>query len=489
MKFSKYLKTVEIIFFLFVTLLFITKLDHYYFFTDELLYAYSGTAHFQGDYSSALQVSPLPKYIAGLMFTISNGNLAIMRLPYALMGIATCYLVYLVLKKEFGSVFGFIGAAFFATSRIIFDASRMVMLEPLLHLFWMLFLYFYYDSFFKSTKKLYLLSGLFLGLSLSIKLSSLVLFPFIALGFLYKVKFSREEKPLLFKNYFSMLAIGGVTVFIGYLHFIFKAGIVTAALETLRAIKSTYITKSAEGKVHVINQLVYEKSPWWTYGSYFLTYNSFFRAVIAIFLGTLALFKKNFFVLYWGTFFVLVLGFYQLSGVKNVRYVSSVELPLIFLMTAGLHFLFQKYKKSTIFLFVTLFTVFFLFLTQIGYLSALKYTEYEGLFRYFKAETSNFTEYKRLYAFGSVRSLKYYREQVPDVGMLLWRKDYEVMCPEFDTFDYFAFDKEEILKNPDNYMYRYIQANDENFERVPQVMDMYVFKKIAPFESKLSCPE
>ena len=80
-----------------VFILFAWKLDRYYFYTDEILYAHRGLEHFQGIYSATLQVPPLPKYFAGLAYTLANGNLGFMRLPYALLGTFTAYLLYLIL--------------------------------------------------------------------------------------------------------------------------------------------------------------------------------------------------------------------------------------------------------------------------------------------------------------------------------------------------------------------------------------------------------
>lgn len=485
----KELRFLEILIFALVLTLFVIKLDRYYFFTDEILYVQKGIEHFQGNYTGTLQVPPLPKYFAGLMFNLSGGDLGLMRLPYALMSVSTAYLVFVVLKRQFNSLYGLVGVLLFVSSRIIFDASRMVMLEPLMHLFWMLFLYFYYETFFKNTKKLYLLSGIFLGLSLSIKITSLSLLPFVGLGFLYKLLQKPQEKKLLVLNYLSMLMASTIPILLGYFHFFYKSGIITSVRTTFDAVRETYVTKSAEGKVHVIDGIVYEKSPWWTYISYYIKVNGLFRLFVITILSLVSMLKKNFFVYYWGAFFALVLIFHQISGVKNVRYVSSIEIPLIILAVAGLNYVFTKFKKTKGLLFATVFVIMFFVFTQVAYITSLGYTEYEGLYRYFKNETKEFTEYKRMFVFGSVRSLKYYRELVPDAGMLLWRRDYEVMCPEFDSFDYFAFDKEELLKNPDNFMYLYVKANIEDFVQVPQILDMHVFKRIRSFESRIKCPE
>lgn len=474
-----------------ITVLFLIKLDRYYFFTDEILYVQTGIEHFQGLYNDTLQVPPIPKYFAGAAYTLAKENVAYARIPYAFLGVFSAYLIYLIVKKEYNSYLGYIGALMFVTSRIIFDASRMIMLEPLLHLFLLLFLYFYYNTFTKNSHRIYLISGLFLGLSLSIKLTSLILLPFVLLGFIYKIVIQKVPTIEATKYYLYMVFTAAFTGLLGYLHFFYKSGIFSAIIETIKSIRDVYFLKSEEGKTHVIGGNIYEKSPWWTYFYYFIQNNGVFRATFYLVTLVFSLIKRNFFIYYWGIFLIFVTLFHQLSGVKNVRYISSIEIPIIVLSVAGINYFFEQLKTFIKPIYLKLFVSIVLacfILVHINYLNKLNYTEYAGLFRYFQQETSNFEQYKRMYAFGSVRSLKYYRDLVPNMNMLLWRKDYNVMCPEFNSFDYFAFDKEELLKSPDNFMFTYVQVNKANFEQVLEISDMYVYKKFKEFESILPCP-
>lgn len=146
----------ESLIFLLVAVAFLIKLDYYYFFTDEILYVQTGAEHLSGIYTDTLQVPPLPKLLAGGAYIVAGRNLFLLRLPYALMGIASTYFVYLILKREFSKYFALFGVVLFVTDRIIFDATRMVMLEPLMHLAWLGFLYFYYNTFHNTNKKSYI---------------------------------------------------------------------------------------------------------------------------------------------------------------------------------------------------------------------------------------------------------------------------------------------------------------------------------------------
>ena len=477
----------ELVVFGLVLALFLVKLDRHYFFTDEILYVQRGVEQFQGIFTDTLQVPPLPKYLAGVGYMLFGNNLSMLRLPFALIGVLASYLLYLIIKREFNPALGLVGVTLYATSRIIFDASRMVMLEPVMHLFWLLFLYFYYDTFSQAGRRKYLISGVFLGLSLSTKLTSVVLIPFVVLGFAFIWFKKKNERRANLRNYLWLGASATLPVVISYLHFFYKSGFVTAIVETAKGIKDVYLTKSEEGKTHVVGGSVYAKSPWWTYIYYHVQYNGIARTIFYVLSSALLFLKSRFFVLYWSVFFTLVLLFCQFSGVKNVRYISSIEIPLIILAVAGLNYVMQRFGKIAAFGVIPAVLALFI-INQLSYLRNLQYTEYAALFTYFRNETLNFTEYKRMYVLGSVRSMKYYRDMVSNSNMMLWRKDYAVMCPEFGSFDYFAFDREELLKDPANFLYQYVTANIENFDRVPHVQDMFVFKKNKPFQSVIACP-
>ncbi len=478
----------EIFLFAFVTLIFLYKLDYHYFFTDEILYVQRGIEQIDGTFDDTLQVPPLVKYIAGAVAVLFNENIYLMRFVFALAGIASAAILYLIVKREFGKSLGILAVLTYCTSRIIFDSSRMVMLEPFMHLFWLGFHYFYYQTFTNNKTKLYIYSGILIGLALTVKVTSLLLLLFISLGFIYKTINRTDSFKSLFKNYLIMGVFSGAVVALTYLHMFVKKGFMLSVVETLKSIRNVYMDKSSEGKTHVIGNVVYEKSPWWAYFYYHFDLNGLARSIVYPVFLIVALVKRNFFVTYWFVFLVITFMFHQFSGVKNVRYFSSVELSLIILFIAGFYRFcsFIKSKNKILIAKITLLVI--LMLPFVCYLKNLKPTEYLGLYIYFKEETADFTKYKRLYVFGSVRSMKWYRDMVPDKNMFIYRRDYEIMCSEFGNFDYFAFDRQELMKDPDNLLYKFVKDNSYSFEKVNDVSDMDVYKKVTPIEQEFECP-
>jgi len=403
------------------------------------------------------------------------------------MGLLTAYIIFIIIKQEYGATFGVIGACFFVTSRIIFDATRMVMLEPMMHLCWVLFHFYYYQTLKSRTIKLFLLAGIFLGLSLSIKLTSTILIPFTVLSFLYQVLVTKGSKKDLVRGS-AVLIVSSISIAaLGYMHLFYSTGLIQGIRETLRAIRDVYLNKSTAGKIHVIGGKVYKHSPWWTYLYFYLQYNGVSRGIMGGVLVLVSFFQRNTFVLYWGTFSILIIFLQQMSGVKNVRYVSSIEIPLIFLLITGLQYLYRKLGQGLVVKIGVMFMLVLSILSLSNYLYSLKFTEYLGLFNYFKKETKSFSDYKRMYVFGSVRSIGWYRDAVPDKSMFLFRKDYDVMCKEFPSFDYFAFDTEEILKDPSNILYRYVISNISSFRKISEITDMLVYKKTAALDVPIDC--
>ena len=104
----------------------------------------------------------------------------------------------------------------------------------------------------------------------------------------------------------------------------------------------------------------------------------------------------------------------------------------------------------------------------------LQPTKYRALQLYIENVTSNYTTNDRLFLFGSVRSSRWHFENAPE-DKVIFRKDYEVMYPEFPHFKYIALDQIELLKNQDNLLNQYVQQNLGLYDKIPvDGFDLYV---------------
>jgi hypothetical protein len=151
-------------------------------------------------------------------------------------------------------------------------------------------------------------------------------------------------------------------------------------------------------------------------------------------------------------------------------------IPLIFLIIEGIRNINITEIKKQIFLSLM---VLISALVFFDYLYNLKPTKYHALFLYFKNETNNFQLTDRMYSYGSVRSLTWYRRYVSNEDLFLYRRDYKIMSDEFITFKFFAFDNDELkkIKPEENLLYRYVLQNSINFTRIETEFGFTIFKR------------
>jgi hypothetical protein len=90
-------------------------------------------------------------------------------------------------------------------------------------------------------------------------------------------------------------------------------------------------------------------------------------------------------------------------------------------------------------------------------------TSYNALLKFTRKATNNFTNGERVYIFGSIRSSRWYFDDVKE-DIVVSRKDFDVMAVEFGDFKYIAVEDSEVIKNPQNalseYLYQYKQKYD-----------------------------
>lgn len=469
------------ILFIVSSFLFLYKLELASVFTDEVLYFQSGQAYLGGEYAANLQHPLIGKYIAGIPTLFTERNLFILRLPFAILGVLSCLIVYLIIRQFYGYKWAFLGGILYVLAPFIYSSSRMVMLEAPLYFFWLLFNYFYLRYLTSSKKVFIILSGLCLGLGMATKFNSIILYPFslIALFLYAKTSGKKVERRQLF-DLFSMFFISAGTYLFSYIDLIFKNGL-GGLVKVAQVTKDVLLTRNSEGKIHVVGDKVYLKSPWWFYLYYFYRDYSPIQLVVSSCAAFFALFSRSFFVLYWALFLLFNIIFSQALSLKNARYISSMEIPLVFLSVAFLNFLFSRLnKKFSCKIAVTIISLIFLgvIIPRTIYVLNQKTTLYNTLYNYISVKTDNFTNSERTYIYGSIRSSRWTFTKELLSKYVVSRKDFEVMGVEFPVFKYIAFDKTELLKNPQNELMLYIAANPTQYSKT-DLGDILVYEKIS----------
>ncbi|MFA6981608.1 MAG: glycosyltransferase family 39 protein [Patescibacteria group bacterium] len=469
-------RSLVLVVFSLITFLFIYKLDYPYFFTDEVLYVDSGREHLKGVYTSTMHVPLITKYIAGVMYSIADHNVLLLRIPFALMGVLSAIVLYKILEREFGYKWGLLGAMLFTSSEIIYTSTRMVMLEALMHLSWLLFLYLYYLAMEKRQASWFLYSGIFLGLALSSKITSVILIPFTLVFAPHLWKSYKSNHKVFLTHYLIMYTTGFGILAATYIHTLSKLGVRNTIRAIYDGVNEGYLEKSTEGKKHIIDGRVYTKSPYWSY-AYFVYAKEGILRISAYVAGAIsAVLQKNLFVCYWGMFFIMSLAFYQFSGVKNVRYVASFEIPLIIMATAGFYYLSKRSK----YLEVAIISSFFCFFTYHAILVVTQIrTEYNALFEYYlKEETDNYNSSDKIYIYGSIRSGRWYKHgKAVGRDMFEISSDLEAHCPEFQQYDYLIIEKDELERYGNNIMLEHAEKNKDFYESSEQY-GFLIFKRL-----------
>lgn len=447
--------------------LFLYKLDYETFFTDEILYVKSGFENWHGDFTLAREVPPIGKYIAGFMAFFTERDVFLFRLPFALIGAVTSLLIYYIVNKEYGKKWAFVGSFIYILSPFIYSSARMAILEAPLHFFWLLFHIFFYKFIKERKTKDAIISGLFIGLSLASKIPpSLILYPFTAITlaeyiFLTKQKIS---KKLIFQLA-GMYTTSGLGLLIIYIPLIIKNGS-AGLLKVPQAMYDIYFKgRDQKGKEHVVGDGVFSYSPWWYYLFFIKQKYSIPQLLISIFAPISIFFERSFFTLYWTTFLIISLFFFQILNVKAARYISSMELPLVILAVVLIRYAYKIMKDKKIANIVLTLLLIILLVFRLLVIKNIVPTKYNALEKLLLEKTRNFENGERTYIFGSIRSSRWQFSYVAD-DLIVSRKDFKIMSPEFPNFKYIAIDTDEALKDPGNELLMFIKTNREFYDLI-----------------------
>lgn len=424
------------------------KLDAHYMFTDEVLYVQAGREYIKGDYTLNLQHPLVGKYISSITSNFSN-DVFLLRLPFALIGVVSAYLVFKILSTYYNFELALLGLLVHFSLPFLSYTNRSVLLESPMYLFWLIFSYFVL-KFSKTTNfKYFYLAAVSLGLCFSTKYTSIVLLPGLAYMFFI------NKKRIGIKHVITFILIAIFVYFLHYIHLFIEYG-PYHFVNVLRPIKDIFIKRNFEGKLQVINGIVYKSSPWWFYFYYI---KSFYNPLLFLGLIGVASFgvlrnPLNYNVRYWFLLTIFAFIFIQSLPLKNYRYLSSIELPLIFLFIEGVKGFYDKYKAFYILCLVTV--IFAGIFASMG----REPNSYHKAYLYLSKKTNNFSNNERVLIFGSFRSARWYFTGPNDIVVV--RKDLEPLQDELFkfNFNYILVDEVEKAKYPNNILFIFLDSND-----------------------------
>ncbi len=450
-----FLKTISLITFVVMGLfLNLWRIDSHYVFTDEVLYIQAAREYASGDYTLNLQHPLLGKYLSLITYNDDAHDIRAIRTPYAVVGLISSMLVYVIVKKQFGHLSGLLAATLYLILPFLRLTNRSVLLESPMHFFWLLFSYIALSLIQRfSRQKLYFL-GAVLALALSVKFTSAVLF----LPLLYILILIRKELKL--RDIIVFILILGAVLVLHYCHMILISG-PSALLGVLRSFKDVILSRNAEGKIHVVEGLLYKESPWWFYLYHIKnTYST--TTLVGVFILIL-ISVRNFSKRY--AFWVVMLSascvYFQMLTLKNSRYIATMEIPVLFFIMEGADQLRRLTRLAT----VTPGIVILLFFSY--FVDAIKSppNSYNSAYQYLANSTNNFNDGQRILIFGSVRTSRWYFKGPEDIVVI--RKDLEPLKNEFLDFRYILVDEDEKTKFNDNLL----------FHHLDQFSNLYVQRK------------
>ena len=247
-----------------------------------------------------------------------------------------------------------------------------------------------------------------------------------------------------------------------------------------------YLGRSEEGKLHLINGQVFLKSPWWSY-IFFLTNKVSVFGLILYFGGIISsVFNiKNRFLYFWSTFFVSALVLFQISGVKSERYLASLLIPAVVLVIIGVDYLFKKFKYAQYPIYILIFIQ--VLITSANLISQ-EPDRYNGLINnYVSSESSQFTQNKKFYIYGSIRSIRWYvNGKAEGLDMFDYEKNLEDICSKINIYNYFVIDREEIQRYGDNRITLFLNKNLGNFE-LSEKYGFNIYKRNVSKDQILNC--
>jgi len=338
------------------------------FYYDEVVYSVSGLEYLQGDFARNWEHPFLGKYLMGLSLRLFGKSDFSARLPSALFGFLTGLVIYVFAKEVTNPWCGLVAVCLWSTSPIVLWVSRRAILDAPFVFFFTLSWYLFWRFFQTKSTGHALLGGITLGLATATKLVGVILVPILFLYLVFpgisRFNFAQPGSPdpsrkreatAVARNPLRAIldplrpAVLGkliLALIIAWLIFLLiYAPVLNRLGPIFRAINENLKWHQRLGHREVVNGVIYDKQPWWTYlywywrgyPSYLLNYTPGVLILLALAMG-FAVLRGDDIDVFLPLSFLLpfcYLSFYL--SFKMFRYADILEPPLAMLAASFIY--------------------------------------------------------------------------------------------------------------------------------------------------------
>jgi 4-amino-4-deoxy-L-arabinose transferase-like glycosyltransferase len=318
------------------------------FYYDEVVYSLSGVEYLQGDFARNWEHPFLGKYLMGLSLHLLGKSDFSARLPSALFGFLTGIVIYVFAKEATNPWCGLVAVCLWSTSPIVLWVSRRAILDAPFVFFFTLSWYLFWRFFRTKGTGHALLGGITLGLAMATKLVGVMLVPILFLYLVFPGTRDKESlRPAVLGKLTLALSIALLILLLTYAPVLDRLGSV------FRVMNEHWRWEQRSGHREVINNVIYDKQPWWTYLYWYwrgyLPYLQSYTPGVLILLGLAIGFallrgdKIDVFLLLSFLLPFCYLSFYL--SFKMFRYADILEPPLAMLAASFTFAVGSSFKK------------------------------------------------------------------------------------------------------------------------------------------------
>ncbi len=328
------------------------------FYYDEVVYSLSGLEYLQGDFSRNWEHPFLGKYLMGLSLHLFGRSDFSARLPSALFGFLTGIVIYFFAKEVTNPWCGLAAVCLWSTSPIVLWVSRRAILDAPLVFFFTLSWYLFWRFFRTKGTGYALLGGVTLGLAAATKLIGLILIPILFLYLVFpgtrdtamtaslpteqpsprsgnrqRPKDRGRLEPAVLGKLALAFSVAILVFLLSYTPVLNRLGPI------FRVMNEHWQWEQQAGHREVVNNVIYDKPPWWTYlywywrgySPYLLNYTPGVLVLLGLAMGFALLRGKGIDVFLLLSFIIpfSYLSFYL--SFKMFRYAHILEPPLAML--------------------------------------------------------------------------------------------------------------------------------------------------------------